>query len=151
VLQASQGAVLQRQLGNLYTASLFSGLAGLLAQQGSGLAGKRLLCFSYGSGVVASMFCLRGRDVQQQQQQQQGQPQGQQQQQQCQQQCSWQQQACSLQHMADMVSIRWKTLFGTVVIKARKLPTALEKFCTGSALVGGSSCSCLHSFLQRHS
>jgi 3-hydroxy-3-methylglutaryl CoA synthase len=100
VLQASQGAELQRQLGNLYTASLFSGLAGLLAQQGAGLAGKRLLCFSYGSGVVASMFCLRGRDVQQQQQEQQQQRDSQQQQQQ---QYSWQQQACSLQHMADMV------------------------------------------------
>lgn len=96
-LQAAQGAALQRQLGNLYTASLFSGLAGLLAQQGPCLAGKRLLCFSYGSGVVASMFCLRGRDVPQQQQQcdlQEQQPL----------QRGWQRQDCSLQRMADMVS-----------------------------------------------
>jgi 3-hydroxy-3-methylglutaryl CoA synthase len=100
VLQASQGAALQRQLGNLYTASLFSGLAGLLSQQGEALAGRRLLCFSYGSGVVAAMFCLRGRDMQQQQQQQQAWQLAEQQQQQR----SWQQQACSLQRMADMVS-----------------------------------------------
>jgi 3-hydroxy-3-methylglutaryl CoA synthase len=100
VLQAAQGAALQRQLGNLYTASLFSGLAGLLAQQGEALTGKRLLCFSYGSGVVAAMFCLRGRDTQQQQE---GQHLEQQQQQQ-QQQWSWQRQACGLQRMADMVS-----------------------------------------------
>jgi hypothetical protein len=57
------GAALQQQLGNLYTASLYSGLASLLSQQGSALAGKRMLCFSYGSGVVASMFALRGRAV----------------------------------------------------------------------------------------
>ncbi|WIA07941.1 hypothetical protein OEZ85_007418 [Tetradesmus obliquus] len=96
---AAQGAALQRQLGNLYTASLFSGLAGLLAQQGPCLAGKRLLCFSYGSGVVASMFCLRGRDVPQQQQQcdlqEQQQPL----------QRGWQRQDCSLQRMADMLAL----------------------------------------------
>jgi hypothetical protein len=62
-LQASQGAMLQCQLGNLYTASLYSGLASLLSLQGQHLAGKRVLCFSFGSGVVASMFTLTGRDV----------------------------------------------------------------------------------------
>jgi len=60
-LQVSPGASLQRQLGNLYTASLYSSLASLLAQEGQGLQGKRLLCFSFGSGVVASMFTLTAR------------------------------------------------------------------------------------------
>lgn len=60
-LQASQGASLQQQLGNLYTASLYSGLASLLAAEGARLAGQRILCFSFGSGVVASMFTLTCR------------------------------------------------------------------------------------------
>jgi hypothetical protein len=64
--QAAPAAALQRQLGNLYTASLYSGLAGLLSDAqrgGAALAGKRVLCFSFGSGVVASMFVLRGREA----------------------------------------------------------------------------------------
>lgn len=64
--QVAPGAWLQRQLGNLYTASLYSGLAGLIHQTaGGGLIGKRLLLFSFGSGVVASLFevrCQSGKD-----------------------------------------------------------------------------------------
>lgn len=57
------GAWLQRQLGNLYTASLYSGLAGLLHLQRSRLAGRRVLCFSFGSGATGLMFALRGRQT----------------------------------------------------------------------------------------
>lgn len=120
---ASQGALLQRQLGNLYTASLYSGLAALIAEQGDGLVGKRILCFSFGSGVVSSMFVLRGRQQQQQGEQQQQLGIGLQQlspndaahQQLRHQQCgcgqllqqqAWRQKNCSLLQMADSVS-RW--------------------------------------------
>jgi 3-hydroxy-3-methylglutaryl CoA synthase len=92
--QASQGAALQCQLGNLYTASLYSGLASLLAQQGQQLAGKRVLCFSFGSGAVASMFTLTGRDCSS------SSTAGDQQQHQ---QYSWSNAPCSLQAMADLV------------------------------------------------
>lgn len=111
VAQASQGAVLQCQLGNLYTASLYSGLASLLSEQGQHLVGKRMLCFSFGSGVVASMFTLTGRDttsnnssniagacLQPQQQPQQPQQQSQQQGH-----GVWRSAPCSLQHMLDQV------------------------------------------------
>ncbi|GBF91211.1 hypothetical protein Rsub_04880 [Raphidocelis subcapitata] len=75
---AAAGAAVQRRLGNLYTASLYSGLAGLLESHAGGaggasedgggggggaaaLLGRRLLLFSYGSGVQASLFALRAR------------------------------------------------------------------------------------------
>lgn len=45
-----------RQVGNSYTASLFIGLASLLEQDESDLAGKRIGFFSYGSGCVAEFF-----------------------------------------------------------------------------------------------
>lgn len=101
---AAQGASLQRQLGNLYTASLYSGLAALISQQRDGLVGKRVLCFSFGSGVVSSMFVLRGRQQQVQQQEDLTTRQQQSQVCRCQQQRAWQQQRCSLQQMADTVS-----------------------------------------------
>jgi hypothetical protein len=100
-LQASQGALLQCQLGNLYTASLYSGLASLLSLQGQQLVGKRVLCFSFGSGVVASMFTLTGRDTLSSKNNSnssvvRSSPR--------QQQYGWHGAPCSLQHMADQVS-----------------------------------------------
>ncbi|KAF8072356.1 HMGCS-2 [Scenedesmus sp. PABB004] len=99
---ASQGAALQRQLGNLYTASLFSGLAGLLAAEGAGLAGRRLLCFSFGSGVAAAMFVLRGRDVQDGPP---AQPPSQPQHPRAAAAAAWRGHPCSLQHMADALRV----------------------------------------------
>lgn len=93
---AAQGAALQRQLGNLYTASLYSGIAALLSKLGEGLVGKRILCFSFGSGVVSSMFVLRGRQQVPLQQHCECWLQWQQQ--------AWRQQQCSLQQMAQSVS-----------------------------------------------
>lgn len=57
----SDGCWLQRRLGNLYTASLWAGLASLVYFQGGALAGRRVLLYSFGSGVMASLFALRGR------------------------------------------------------------------------------------------
>lgn len=108
----SQGADLQRQLGNLYTASVYSGLAALISQQGDGLVGKQILCFSFGSGVVSSMFILRGRRQEQQTSEVQQQQQVGVVQQLPQQPCAceqiwrkqaWWQQPCGLQQIADKV------------------------------------------------
>lgn len=57
------GMLAARECGNMYTASLYGALASLVESQGRGLEGKRLLLFSYGSGAMASMFCIRGRRV----------------------------------------------------------------------------------------
>ncbi len=48
------------QVGNSYTASLWHGLASLLYRRGAGLAGRRLLLYSFGSGTVAALFSLVG-------------------------------------------------------------------------------------------
>ncbi|OIW25913.1 hydroxymethylglutaryl-CoA synthase [Coniochaeta ligniaria NRRL 30616] len=48
------------QCGNMYCASLYSGLCGLLSLIGSqDLQGKRIGMFSYGSGLASSMFSLK--------------------------------------------------------------------------------------------
>ena len=51
----------QRQCGNMYTASVWSGLATLIEAEGSGLEGKRVLLYSYGSGLSASLLSFVGR------------------------------------------------------------------------------------------
>ncbi|XP_065176399.1 hydroxymethylglutaryl-CoA synthase 1-like [Sycon ciliatum] len=51
-----------RNIGNMYTASLYGCLASLLAQKPAGeLKGRRLLMYSYGSGLAASMFSIQCR------------------------------------------------------------------------------------------
>jgi len=50
--------LLPKHLGNSYTASLYTGLHSLVEKEGADLAGKRLLMFSYGSGLAATMFSL---------------------------------------------------------------------------------------------
>ncbi|KEQ98166.1 hypothetical protein AUEXF2481DRAFT_471264 [Aureobasidium subglaciale EXF-2481] len=52
--------LLARSCGNMYTASLFGGLASLIASRDSeSLLTKRIGMFSYGSGLASSMFSLR--------------------------------------------------------------------------------------------
>jgi hypothetical protein len=58
---AAPAAALQRQLGNLYTGSVWVGLGALVAAQGEGLVGKRVLLYSFGSGAVASLLVVQGR------------------------------------------------------------------------------------------
>lgn len=52
-----------RRLGNLYTGSVYAGLASLIASSQENAPefalGKRALMFSYGSGLAASLFSLR--------------------------------------------------------------------------------------------
>ncbi|KAI5203433.1 hydroxymethylglutaryl-CoA synthase [Aureobasidium subglaciale] len=52
--------LLARSCGNMYTASLFGGLASLIAlRDPKDLLDKRIGMFSYGSGLASSMFSLR--------------------------------------------------------------------------------------------
>jgi len=50
---------LPKEVGNVYSASLWLSLASLCAL-GDKLSGKRILSFSYGSGLCSSLFILRG-------------------------------------------------------------------------------------------
>lgn len=50
-----------RQCGNMYTASIWSGIAQLIETTGTGLEGRRVLMYSYGSGISATMLSLVGR------------------------------------------------------------------------------------------
>jgi hypothetical protein len=79
---AGDGMSAQTRVGNAYTASVFLGLAALLERRGGGgagggqgaaaaaaaaaaplLPGQRILLFTFGSGVVATLFTLRVRDA----------------------------------------------------------------------------------------
>ncbi|EAR84420.2 hydroxymethylglutaryl-CoA synthase (macronuclear) [Tetrahymena thermophila SB210] len=46
-------------LGNIYTGSLYAGLCSLISDDNIDLRNKRILMFSYGSGLASSMFFLR--------------------------------------------------------------------------------------------
>lgn len=52
-----------RQCGNMYAASIWSGVAQLIETMGPTLEGRRIMMYSYGSGISASMFSLVGRAV----------------------------------------------------------------------------------------
>jgi len=51
-------ALLPKQLGNTYTGSMYTGLLSLIASEQEKLANKRVLMFSYGSGMAATMYSL---------------------------------------------------------------------------------------------
>lgn len=53
------GAWLAREIGNCYTASVYTSLAALVSDMGNELIGKRVLIYSFGSGFAASMFSVR--------------------------------------------------------------------------------------------
>lgn len=57
--KCERSLLLAKQLGNIYTGSLYNGLLSLLCDQNIDLTGKQVLMFSYGSGCAASMFVLR--------------------------------------------------------------------------------------------
>ena len=51
---------LSNRVGNMYTPSVYGGLASLLSNRSAPeLAGQRIVLFSYGSGLASSMFSLR--------------------------------------------------------------------------------------------
>nr|BAQ25474.1 hydroxymethylglutaryl-CoA synthase [Phaffia rhodozyma] len=58
--QVEPGMTTVRQLGNLYTASLFGALASLFSNvPGDELVGKRIALYAYGSGAAASFYALK--------------------------------------------------------------------------------------------
>eukprot|EP00128_Syssomonas_multiformis_P001332 Colp12_sorted_trinity150504_noHs@31826 len=58
--KVAPSTLLAKELGNMYTGSLYSGLVSLMVQKNAAeLANKRLIMFSYGSGFAASMFSIR--------------------------------------------------------------------------------------------
>ncbi|XP_056173967.1 hydroxymethylglutaryl-CoA synthase-like isoform X2 [Syzygium oleosum] len=56
--------LIPKQVGNMYTASLYAAFASLIHNKHATLGGKRIILFSYGSGLTATMFSLRLRDGQ---------------------------------------------------------------------------------------
>jgi len=50
---------LGNECGNMYCGSLYGGLLSLIYSKAENLPGKRLLMFSYGSGLAASMFSFK--------------------------------------------------------------------------------------------
>ncbi|KAI8069152.1 hydroxymethylglutaryl-CoA synthase [Gongronella butleri] len=53
-------AYVPKQIGNMYTAAVWAGLASLVSEVSSDeLQGKRVLLYSYGSGLAASMISFR--------------------------------------------------------------------------------------------
>ena len=57
--KVQDAAMLPRETGNLYTGSLYSALISLISLQTQQLVGKRVLLFSYGSGLTASLFSVK--------------------------------------------------------------------------------------------
>ncbi|KAH9299940.1 hypothetical protein KI387_011523 [Taxus chinensis] len=55
---------LPKQVGNMYTASLYAALASIIHNKHGSLKGQRVLMFSYGSGLASTMFSLKIREGQ---------------------------------------------------------------------------------------
>lgn len=60
-LKVRPSTCIARQCGNMYTASMWAGIPQLIETTGAALEGRRILLYSYGSGIAASMFSLVGR------------------------------------------------------------------------------------------
>jgi len=59
--KCERSLLLAKNLGNIYTGSLYNGLLSLICDDTIDLSGKKILMFSYGSGCAASMFCVHVR------------------------------------------------------------------------------------------
>lgn len=57
--KCERGLLLAKQLGNIYTGSLYNGLLSLICDSEIDMTGKQVMMFSYGSGCAASIFVLR--------------------------------------------------------------------------------------------
>ncbi|KAK1305442.1 Hydroxymethylglutaryl-CoA synthase [Acorus calamus] len=56
--------LLPKQVGNMYTASIYAAFASVIHNKHSTLGGQRVVMFSYGSGLASSMFSFRFQDGQ---------------------------------------------------------------------------------------
>ncbi|ESP05401.1 hypothetical protein LOTGIDRAFT_102908 [Lottia gigantea] len=62
-MKTKPSLLMSNQVGNMYTASLYGGLASLIGKEtAENLAGKRIVLFSYGSGLASTLFSLRFSD-----------------------------------------------------------------------------------------
>jgi len=57
--KCERSLLLAKNLGNIYTGSLYNGLLSLVCDETIDLTGKQIMMFSYGSGCAASMFTIR--------------------------------------------------------------------------------------------
>ncbi|KAG8095628.1 hypothetical protein GUJ93_ZPchr0013g37999 [Zizania palustris] len=51
--------LIPKQVGNMYTASLYAALASVIHNKNGTLAGQRIVMFSYGSGLTSTMFSFK--------------------------------------------------------------------------------------------
>uniref|UniRef100_J3MUY6 Hydroxymethylglutaryl-CoA synthase n=1 Tax=Oryza brachyantha TaxID=4533 RepID=J3MUY6_ORYBR len=63
-IKVQPSTLLPKQIGNMYTASLYAALASVIYNKHDSLGGQRILMFSYGSGLTSTMFSLRLHDGQ---------------------------------------------------------------------------------------
>ncbi|XP_073011693.1 hydroxymethylglutaryl-CoA synthase [Typha latifolia] len=54
--------LLPKQIGNMYTASLYAALLSVIHNKHSNLEGRRVVMFSYGSGLSSTMFSFKLQD-----------------------------------------------------------------------------------------
>ena len=59
--KCERSLLLAKNLGNIYTGSLYNGLLSLIGDTSIDLKGKKIMMFSYGSGCAASMFMVHVR------------------------------------------------------------------------------------------
>ncbi|KAL6845982.1 hypothetical protein ACP4OV_023430 [Aristida adscensionis] len=58
-IKVQPSTLLPKQIGNMYTASLYAALASVLFNKNASLDGQRIVMFSYGSGLTSTMFSLK--------------------------------------------------------------------------------------------
>ncbi|WOL13090.1 hydroxymethylglutaryl-CoA synthase-like [Canna indica] len=56
--------LLPKQIGNMYTASLYAAFASVIHNKNNTLVGQRIVMFSYGSGLSSTMFSFKLQDGQ---------------------------------------------------------------------------------------
>ncbi|KAM7491331.1 hypothetical protein LguiA_034252 [Lonicera macranthoides] len=63
-IKVTPSTLIPKQIGNMYTASLYAAFASLIHNKNSSLDGSRVVMFSYGSGLTATMFSFHLREGQ---------------------------------------------------------------------------------------
>ncbi|KAF3782387.1 Hydroxymethylglutaryl-CoA synthase [Nymphaea thermarum] len=58
-MKVQPSTLLPKQVGNMYTASIYAAFASIIYNKHKSLDGQRILMFSYGSGLASSMFSLK--------------------------------------------------------------------------------------------
>ncbi|KAM3210389.1 hypothetical protein ACQJBY_064393 [Aegilops geniculata] len=58
-IKVQPSTLLPKQIGNMYTASLYAALASVIYNKHASLTGQRIVMFSYGSGLTSTMFSFK--------------------------------------------------------------------------------------------